>query len=106
MLGAWSLVPIGALTIFAGTAATAAGPHAGGSGTGDVIMRLTFKGADTLRWVVEQHARLATVLGVLAVLVWVLSRRRGAAAQQRKPLTWLCVLLAVQGVVGGVRVRA
>ncbi|MEJ7826522.1 MAG: COX15/CtaA family protein, partial [Solirubrobacteraceae bacterium] len=64
--GAWSLIPVGAITIFAGTAASAAGPHAGGAGTGDVIKRLTFKGADTLRYVIEQHSRLAALLGVLA----------------------------------------
>src|SRR6476661_3641904 len=29
----WGLVGLGAVTIFAGTAATAAGPHAGGAGT-------------------------------------------------------------------------
>jgi cytochrome c oxidase assembly protein subunit 15 len=101
--GAWALVPVGAITIFAGTAASAAGPHAGGAGTGDVIKRLTFKGADTLRYVVEQHARLATLLGVLAVALWVLARRRGATAEQRRPLTALCVLLALQGVVGGLQ---
>jgi len=99
--GAWSLLPIGAITIFAGTAASAAGPHAGGAGTGDVIKRLTFKGADTLRYVVEQHARLATLLGLLAVSLWVLARRRGANAEQQRPLRWLCVLMAAQGVVGG-----
>ena len=99
--GAWSLVPVGAITIFAGTAASAAGPHAGGAGTGDVIKRLTFKGADTLRFVVEQHARLATALGLLAVALWVLARRRGATREQRRPLTALCLLLAAQGVVGG-----
>lgn len=101
--GARALVPIGAITIFAGTAASAAGPHAGGAGTGDVIKRLTFKGADTLRYVVEQHARLATLLGVLAVALWVLARHRGATPQQRRPLTALCVLLALQGVVGGLQ---
>ena len=99
--GVWSLVPIGAVTIFAGTAASAAGPHAGGAGTGDVIKRLTFRGADTLRFVVEQHARLATLLGVLAVVLWVVSRRRGAASEQRRPLTALCLMLAAQGVIGG-----
>jgi len=99
--GAWSLIPIGAITIFAGTAASAAGPHAGGAGTGDVIKRLTFKGIDTLRFVVEQHARLATLLGLLAVALWVLARRRGATGEQMRPLTWLCVLLAAQGVIGG-----
>ncbi len=104
-LGTWSLVPIGAITIFAGTAASAAGPHAGGAGTGDVINRLTFKGADTLRYVVEQHARLATLLGLLAVGLWVLARRRGVGARERRPLTWLCALMATQGVVGGLQYK-
>jgi len=110
VFGTRALIPVGAVTIFAGTAATASGPHAGGRGTGDVIHRLTFKGAETLRYVIEQHARLATLLGLLAVALWVLARRRtgfagtgGATPQQRKPLTWLCVLLATQGVVGGVQ---
>jgi cytochrome c oxidase assembly protein subunit 15 len=101
--GVWALVPIGAVTIFAGTAATAAGPHAGGAGTGDVIKRLDFKGSETLRFVVEQHARLATLLGIVAVVLWVLARRRGVTSQARQPLTWLCGLLAAQGVVGGVQ---
>jgi len=101
--GTWALLPIGAITIFAGTAATAAGPHAGGAGTGDVIDRLDFKGAETLRYVVEQHARLATLLGILAVALWVLAWRRGATPEQRRPLTWLCALLAAQGVIGGVQ---
>jgi cytochrome c oxidase assembly protein subunit 15 len=99
----WALVPFGAITIFAGTAATAAGPHAGGAGTGDVVKRLDFRGADTLRFVVEQHARLATLLGLAAVGLWVLARRRGAPPQQRRALTLLCLLLAAQGVVGGVQ---
>src|ERR1700674_1437362 len=58
--GVWSirtLAPIGALTIFAGTAATAAGPHAGGS-PGQRIHRLHFKGANTLMWVVHRHATI------------------------------------------------
>ena len=101
--GVWALVALGAVTIFAGTAATAAGPHAGGAGTGDVIKRLDFKGAETLRFVVEQHARLATALGILAVVLWFLARRRGAPVQQRRALTALCLLLAAQGVVGGVQ---
>lgn len=102
-LGARALLVLGAVTIFAGTAATAAGPHAGGAGTGDVVKRLTFKGSETLRWVVEQHARLATALGLLAVAVWVLARRRGATRERLRPLTAVCVLLAAQGVVGGVQ---
>ncbi len=98
--GIWTLIPLGAVTIFAGTAATAAGPHAGGAGTGDVIKRLDFKGADTLRFVVEQHARLATLLGIVAVALWILARRRGVTTQARRPLAVLCVLLALQGVIG------
>ena len=101
--GAWSLIPIGAVTIFAGTAASAAGPHAGGAGTGDVIKRLTFKGAETLNYVISQHARLATLLGVVAVALWVLARRRGTTSEQRRPLVALCVMLALQGVVGGLQ---
>ncbi|HEY1539063.1 MAG TPA: COX15/CtaA family protein [Solirubrobacteraceae bacterium] len=101
--GARALIPIGAITIFAGTAASAAGPHAGGEGTHDVVKRLTFKGADTLRFVVEQHARLATVVGLLAVALWLLARRTGVSGERRRPLTVLCCLLAAQGVVGGVQ---
>lgn len=101
--GAWSLVPLGAITIFAGTAATAAGPHAGGSGTGDVIKRLDFKGSETLSFVIAQHARLATLLGIVAVVLWFLARRRGVTSEGRAPLTWLCVMLALQGVIGAVQ---
>lgn len=103
--GAWTLVPLGATTIFAGTAATAAGPHAGGAGTGDVIKRLDFKGSQTLSFVIEQHARLATLLGIVAVVLWFLARRRGVTSAGRAPLTWLCVLLALQGVIGGVQYK-
>jgi heme a synthase len=62
----WSvraLFPLGALTIFAGTAATAAGPHSGGF-TGQVVHRLHFKGADTLDWTIHQHATIAALFGV------------------------------------------
>ncbi|HEX4364707.1 MAG TPA: COX15/CtaA family protein [Solirubrobacteraceae bacterium] len=101
--GAWALLPLGTLTIFAGTAATAAGPLAGGAGTGNVIKRLHFKGADTLHFIVEQHARLATLLGLAAVALWFVARRRGIGAAERTPLTALCVLLALQGAVGALQ---
>jgi cytochrome c oxidase assembly protein subunit 15 len=99
----WGLFALGAVTIFAGTAATAAGPHTGGTGTDDVVPRLVFKGANTLNFVIEQHARLATLLGLAAVGLWILARRRGVPATQRAPLTILCWLLAAQGVIGGVQ---
>ena len=65
----WSiraLAPLGALTIFAGTAATAAGPHAGGS-PGQRIHRLHFRGGDTLMWVIHRHATVAALFGVAVV---------------------------------------
>jgi cytochrome c oxidase assembly protein subunit 15 len=101
----WSvrgLVPLGALTIFAGTVATAAGPHSGGF-TGQVVHRLHFKGDDTLTWAIHQHATIAAIFGVAVIGVWFLARRRGASAADLEPLTVLGVLLAAQGLVGSVQ---
>src|SRR5215210_6548697 len=81
-----ALLPLGAATIFFGTAATAAGPHAGGAGTGDTIDRLEWHGLDTLDWAIHQHARIATVLGAAVVGVYLLLRRRGAPAGTLRPL--------------------
>jgi cytochrome c oxidase assembly protein subunit 15 len=104
-LAVWSvrmLAPLGAVTIFAGTAATAAGPHSGGA-SGQRIHRLYFKGTDTLSWVVHRHATIAALFGVLAIAVWLLQRRRGQSTGALEPLTVLCVLLAAQGLVGSVQ---
>jgi cytochrome c oxidase assembly protein subunit 15 len=98
----WSvraLVGLGALTIFAGTAATAAGPHAGGS-PGQKINRLDFDGRGTMDFVIHRHAEIAFFFSLVAVTVWFLARRRAAGPEVRRPLTALCVLLALQGVVG------
>lgn len=97
-----ALAPLGALTIFAGTAATAAGPHSGGF-SGQHVHRLHFKGADTLTWTVHQHAAIAALFGVAVVLVWLLQRHRGALQQTLEPLTALGVLVAAQGLVGTVQ---
>jgi heme a synthase len=97
---AWALFVLGGLTIFVGTAATAAGPHAGGEGTGDVVHRFTFKGAATASWIIDRHGLLAAVLGVLGVATWWLARQRGATAELRTRLTRICALMAVQGAVG------
>jgi cytochrome c oxidase assembly protein subunit 15 len=96
----WALFILGAVTIFVGTAATAAGPHAGGEGTNDVVHRFTFKGAGTVNWLINRHGVLAALLGVLAVATWWLARQRGANPELRTRLTRICVLLALQGVVG------
>jgi cytochrome c oxidase assembly protein subunit 15 len=90
---------LGAVTIFAGTAATAAGPHAGGS-PGQKINRLAFDGRGTMDFVIHRHGEIALVFGLAAVATWWLARRRQAPAAVRQPLTVLCVLLALQGVVG------
>lgn len=96
------LVPLGALTIFAGTAATAAGPHAGGQ-DGEKINRLDFKGGRTLDWAVHQHARIAAVMGVASVAVWLLLRRRDAPPHVRRAVTALLALLALQGAIGALQ---
>jgi cytochrome c oxidase assembly protein subunit 15 len=98
-----ALLPLGAVTIFLGTAATAAGPHAGGAGTDDIIDRLEWRGIDTLDWAIHQHARLATVLGIAALGAWWLLGRRGVLPAARRALTVACALLGAQAVVGGVQ---
>ncbi len=94
-----ALVGLGALTIFAGTAATAAGPHAGGS-PGQKINRLDFNGTGTMDFVIHRHAEIAFVFSLACVGAWWLARRAEAPVAVRRPLTALCVLLALQGVVG------
>jgi cytochrome c oxidase assembly protein subunit 15 len=98
----WSLrglVVLGALTIFAGTAATAAGPHAGGA-PGQRINRLSFDGRATMDFVIHRHGEIAFAFGLAALAVWWFARRRPAAPLVRRSLTVLCLLLALQGAVG------
>jgi cytochrome c oxidase assembly protein subunit 15 len=103
---AWSvrgLAVLCALTLFAGTAATAAGPHSGGN-VGQHIKRLTIEGPDTLQWAVHQHATIAAILGVATILVWLLKRSRTRGAlDPLEPLTVLAILIAAQGLVGSVQ---
>jgi cytochrome c oxidase assembly protein subunit 15 len=96
----WVLAVLGVLTLFVGTATTAAGPHAGGSGTGDVVHRLDLWGHDTLGWLIERHSAVAGLLGVFAVLAWWLARRSGADPALQERLTRICVLVAIQGALG------
>ena len=98
----WSvraLLPLSALTIFVGTAATAAGPHSGGL-VGQHIRRLTIEGPDTLQWAIHQHATVGAIFGVAVIGVWLLKRKHGAAVDPLEPLTILGLLLAAQGLVG------
>jgi heme a synthase len=98
-LGARASLALGALTIFAGTAATAAGPHAGGS-PGQKINRLDFDGKGTMDFVIHRHAEIALVFGLVALGVWWLARRRHADWLLRRASTVTCVLIALQGAVG------
>jgi cytochrome c oxidase assembly protein subunit 15 len=99
VLSVRALVALGALTIFAGTAATAAGPHAGGS-PGQRINRLSFDGRGTMDFVIHRHGEIALAFALAAVAVWWTARRCDAEPLVRRSLTVLCVLLALQGVVG------
>jgi cytochrome c oxidase assembly protein subunit 15 len=104
-LGVWSvraLIPLGQLTILAGTIATASGPHAGAH-EGQLVHRFEFEGARTLEWVVQRHAVLATVYGLAAIGVWFLLRRPGGDRRALKPLTVVIGLLGLQGAVGGIQ---
>src|SRR6478609_7063050 len=104
-LGVWSvraLIPLGQLTILAGTIATASGPHAGAH-AGQLVHRFTFEGGKTLEWVVQRHAVLATVYGFAAIAIWFLLRRPGGDRRAVRPLTLVLALLALQGAVGGLQ---
>ncbi len=98
-----SLLPLGALTIVVGTAASGAGPHPGAGRTHEQIHRLYFKGGDTLTFVIHRHAALAAVLGLLAVGVFLLLRQREAEPGLRRAVSAVILLMAAQGVLGGVQ---
>jgi cytochrome c oxidase assembly protein subunit 15 len=104
-LGVWAvrgLIPLGQLTILAGTIATASGPHAGAH-AGQLVRRFDFEGGATLERVVQRHAVLATVFGLASIAVWLLLRRPGGDRRAVGPLTVVIGLLALQGVRGGVQ---
>ena len=97
------LLPVGALAIVAGTFASAAGPHAGSAGTGEVVPRLDFWGAGTLDSLIHWHGRTGTLLGLCALAAWFVARRSGGPDELRRALTAVCLLVAAQGVVGFVQ---
>jgi cytochrome c oxidase assembly protein subunit 15 len=102
VLCARATVVLGGLTIFAGTAATASGPHAGGS-PGQRINRLSLEGKGTMDFVIHRHGEIALAFGLAALGVWWLARRSGpgrADALLRRSATVMCSLIALQGIVG------
>jgi cytochrome c oxidase assembly protein subunit 15 len=97
-----ALIPLGQLTILAGTIATASGPHAGDH-EGELVQRFDFQGVETLEWVVQRHAVIATIYGLAAIAVWLLLRRQGGERRALKPLTVVIGLLGLQGALGGLQ---
>jgi cytochrome c oxidase assembly protein subunit 15 len=107
-LGVWAvraLVPLGQLTIIAGTIATASGPHAGSHGE-QLVQRFDFRGGNTLHWVVERHGAIAALFGIALCAVWLLLRRQGGERRALKPLTVTIGLVGLQGALGLVQYQA
>ncbi len=103
-LGVWAvraLVPLGQLTIVAGTIATASGPHAGSHGH-ELVKRFDFRGGDTLRWMVERHGAIAALFGIALCAVWLILRRSGGERRALRPLT---VTIGLVGRPGRARHR-
>jgi cytochrome c oxidase assembly protein subunit 15 len=103
--GVWAvraLIPLGQLTIIAGTMSTAAGPHAGAS-EGQLVQRFDFRGGETLQWLVERHSAIAASFGIAAIGVWLYLRREGGDPRACRPLGVVIALLATQGAVGGLQ---
>ena len=104
-LGVWSvraLIPLGQLTILAGTIATGSGPHAGAH-EGELVKRFDFEGVATLEWVVQRHSAMAAIFGIAAIGVWLLLRRPGGDSRAARPLGVVIGLLGLQGLVGGLQ---
>ncbi|HEV7771133.1 MAG TPA: COX15/CtaA family protein [Solirubrobacterales bacterium] len=104
-LGVWAvraLIPLGQLTILAGTIATASGPHAGAH-EGELVHRFDFEGTGTLEWVVQRHSMIAALYGLVAIGVWFLLRRQEGDRRALKPLTVVIGLLGLQGAIGGLQ---
>ena len=95
-----ALAVYGGVVVVLGTLATAAGPHAGGAGTGDIVQRLDALGPQTLRRLILAHGHLATVLGLCTVALFFYARRRGASRGLVRAIGAAAVLMALQGTVG------
>lgn len=104
-VGVWAvraLIPLGQLTILAGTISTGSGPHAGDH-DGELVHRFDFKGTGTLEWVVQRHSAIAALFGIAAIAVWFLLRRQGGDRRASGPLACVIGLLGLQGAVGGLQ---
>ncbi len=93
------LMALAAVAIVLGTISTAAGPHAGSSGTGEFVGRFDFWGADTLSRVIFVHGYVVTALGLGTVYAWWRARRTDNAELTRT-LALTIALLGAQGGIG------
>lgn len=98
------LMGLAGVAIVLGTISTAAGPHAGSSGTGEFVGRLDFWGTDTLSSVIQIHGSVVTVLGIGTLYAWWRSRATDNTELTRT-LLYTIGLLAAQGVIGIVQYR-
>ncbi|WP_210491600.1 COX15/CtaA family protein [Patulibacter sp. SYSU D01012] len=96
----FALLPLGAVALWAGTLSTAAGPHSGGSGTGDVVKRFDVHGTGTLEWIVQRHGAIAAIFGLWIIAAWAVAKWRGAGERLSIVLTIAGMLVAVQGMIG------
>ncbi len=104
--GVWAvraLLAWGTVVLFLGAVTTASGPHAGASGTGEIVPRFDFFGVDTLDAMIHWHGRSGTVLGLGCVAAFLWLRRRGAPRDLLQAIGATAVLVAAQGVVGGLQ---
>jgi cytochrome c oxidase assembly protein subunit 15 len=107
----WSVVPVrillgwGMIVLFLGTVATGSGPHAGASGTGELVSRLSFWGGETMVRAISWHGHFSAAFGIACVLVWFLLRGRKANPGVRRAMTAVCLLMLVQGIVGSAQYR-
>lgn len=97
------LLVLTAAAWISGMGATAAGPHAGGHADQTVSPRWEPKSSGSLEFVVHRHGRVADVLGLLAVFVWVWLWRRKASKELRINATVFVVLVGIQGLIGSVQ---
>lgn len=93
------LVGLAGVAIILGTMSTAAGPHAGASGTGEFVGRFDFWGGETLRTAIGLHGGVVTLLGLGTLVAWWMARTRGTA-ELRQALVGTLALMATQGVIG------
>ncbi len=86
--GVWAvraLIPFGQFTVLLGTITTASGPHPGDHDR-ELVHRFTFKGTETLEWIVQRHAAMAIIFAMAILAVWLFLGRQGGDRRARKPL--------------------